>query len=1189
VSPALSTAADLLTVEFSHQKQVGLVERDEISKVLREQGMSARQGPDFVRLGELLGADGLLFLDVVNRETNQLLTACLAAVKPGVVLDYSEFPFPLPETGPWSKMLAQKFAPLFPKLDVLVKDAVPISLLNFRSAVRTTDGESLERQLTFVLFSQLVHVPEVFVLERQGLPLLAEEKDLKGLREEPFWNGSYLLEGIIDKSGYREGRITLGARLTPPGGQPPMDFEVEGERKKAAALTEQLVVKLLTRLKPQTSLREWKALDEANRYLEEAKWAWEWGMVPEALAASDAAWALGRKDEQCGTIRVRAAADLAVHDTPLAQRRRLEEAPFVRRAPRPWPPFWPGRKEVESANRALSAYEELCGMLSPEEPKLGSPLYYVGVETLLNASQLLQIFHYYPESRQPANEQLKELRARARTVSIWISRAPSVPRAYRSEAGVEPPERMFSNIEDHDLLLCETRYASLWQDRPEDCLDLYRDLLRSGNSVYFHQICGRTSMNPRLAAWTEQDEALLPHIWGSFVQELCNSTNALLRVEGRLFEFADASTEEQRKKATEAAVTELLATNQFHGEGESRYLISPETGDSLTLLAPFDSVGREYHRRYDPMERAFKFEKQKQYLASNTPFDPEMFSRVMLCIEYSVAEAKELQPLFNIYKSNLLASLESTDSRDRLREGIAKDDLWFLEVRLSWAQRLPVPQHLPMDGPAPRGPLEQRITSGSRFRSPAESNLVQGLSRTGSNVVARPPPVRHESGSRLSYQDWRQPPGNPGTGLSAREERSENLVTTARFYKIPRLALPPTPPGPFRMTVEGHRVLEGKVWFDVRYGWGTDWRAAAAVWDPGDAPPVVSAATITNGWRVIPYPGEDAGWNDASSGGWDEALNGVHFELFHGALYLSVWQGLMKRFLLQSNVWETLPIPVDKPTQLFALRDRLFAANEAAIYEILDNGQRTHLLASCRRRPSGSILDTLDTLGTPVLFPGPQNSLRASIGDKIYSWKNHDWEEVFSLPGIAAPAVFDDAIILRSKYPPAAKFWRLPKEGSEPELCWQEEWKISPPWSIGVPPPPYIKPVTGRGAKRQPELTLASAAVMSERSNLYFLAPHFDRSGQADEGQADFVCLQEGSSKPMAVPVQMPPGFRLSSNLSGPGWSGPVRFPSMRSVGALLLVGQPGAQGVMAIPWKDLESALSAEKARRLRISKAEE
>src|SRR5689334_6540850 len=53
----LTSAVDLLTVELSGRSGVALLERSQIDKVLSELALSANGGGDYVKLGEILGAD----------------------------------------------------------------------------------------------------------------------------------------------------------------------------------------------------------------------------------------------------------------------------------------------------------------------------------------------------------------------------------------------------------------------------------------------------------------------------------------------------------------------------------------------------------------------------------------------------------------------------------------------------------------------------------------------------------------------------------------------------------------------------------------------------------------------------------------------------------------------------------------------------------------------------------------------------------------------------------------------------------------------------------------------------------------------------------------------------------------------------------------------------------------------------
>jgi hypothetical protein len=237
-----STALDVLTAQLSGNPKLQLLERNEIEKVYREQGLSAGNRDYFLKLGQILGADGLLLLETVTEGTNQFLNVRLIAVKPGVVLIAEKFSWPVTDLTGWSSAFANHLNPLLPKLTVLVNDAIPISVVNLRSAVQSADALETERQLKLLTIHRLSQERQLFVLERQKMQLLTEEKDLK-LDDSAFWNGSYLLEGVVDQNGYSKETITINARLAPPKGGAPLQFEASGSRTNLTEVINQLATK----------------------------------------------------------------------------------------------------------------------------------------------------------------------------------------------------------------------------------------------------------------------------------------------------------------------------------------------------------------------------------------------------------------------------------------------------------------------------------------------------------------------------------------------------------------------------------------------------------------------------------------------------------------------------------------------------------------------------------------------------------------------------------------------------------------------------------------------------------------------------------------------------------------------------------------------------------------------------------
>ena len=296
-------AADLLTVEFSKNDKVHLVERSEIEKVIREQQLSLND-LDCLKLGRLLGADGLLALQSVAEGTNALLNAQLVAVKPGVILTDERFGLPAKDVSAWSANIVGHLEPLLPKLGVLPQDAIPLSVVNFHAGVRTAGAVELERQIFLLTVKRLVGVKRLFVLERKRMLALSEEKEMSTAEGEPFWNSKYLLDGTIDRNGFNPDVMTISARLIPPGGSLIL-IEASGSRTNCVEAVNQLTEKVLAALKLEANPVAWNAEEEADGFFKEAQWNLAWKIFPQARQSAEAAWALGKHDTDCMKLRVR--------------------------------------------------------------------------------------------------------------------------------------------------------------------------------------------------------------------------------------------------------------------------------------------------------------------------------------------------------------------------------------------------------------------------------------------------------------------------------------------------------------------------------------------------------------------------------------------------------------------------------------------------------------------------------------------------------------------------------------------------------------------------------------------------------------------------------------------------------------------------------------------------------------------
>jgi hypothetical protein len=1174
-----SIVSDLLAAELSRQPKLELLEREQIQKVYREQALS-KANRDYLKLGQVLGADGLLVLSPAVEGTNHFLQARLVAVKPAVVLDSARSSWPVADVSAWAHWLASHYAPLLPKLGVPRRDALPISVVNLRSAVRSVEAQDLERQLTSLITERLTREQELFVLERRRMDLLSGEKELAGLGDSEFWNGSYLLEGVLDRDGYSKQQATIHARLVPPKGGAPVEIVVQGARSQYGDLVEQLTARLLEALRQPSSRVVWKPEAEAAKYFDEAKWALKWGMVKEAQAAAESAWALGKRDLDCASVRMKSY--LAGRDTNTFSFEwhtnavsELNANAYVERwylADDKWAKYQslnafarrlPDTNAVASCLRTLEFYYEFSQSLPPESPRPDSEWYRLGLEALDAASLTLQRFYFLPQWQAGVKDDLSELRAVARAVAARISQFPPVRETYWIvDRTANADEFSITLGRLANIYRCKVDYGCFWQETPEDCVALYRDLLTSPVFVYLNdRFWFRGLERPLLCAWDRKDGARLPAVRDGFIGELKSSPDLVHRIEGLGLEMAWTKDVGQKAELFDAIVSTVLSnrltivTNNvdilggnldlgrlFLGvNGEVRWnglekLMHRYNTEVRPRLSALHQEYLDNARQRDEERKVFAaFRKQTELLKTTAPFDFVGFEGAFRFNQYTTNQAAELQPLLAAYKSNLVVQAQVTKGVEAL---IAGNGIRSVEN------------------------VQQRVND---VLAPKLPTANQQAKPTGASPVPTNKPAL-----------VRQP---------AREETvlATNALVAKRFFPIPleRVGAQRVD----RLAVVGERYRDGKLYIDVRYDGVTreqlGFGAAAAIWD-----------AKLQSWEIVSYPGYDGSARNSNIGFVSGTQEGLYFEIFGGDYYFSDRREI-KKFNPKTLKSETLRIPGDKFATFYTVHGRLLAANDETIMEILDKGQGTRVLASRRRFPPASTLDSLETLGMPVLFPGPGQTVRVSVGSKIYTWDGKDWQEAtaavlearrfFTQAGVDplrreelfipnAREVFENATLVRSE----GALWLLAHDAEAVERFWSDELRsdlAQPTWS----------PATG--------LPLSRGAVAMAGSNWFV---YLDRSyatitnggiaiHESQGRHGDLVFLDREFPGPLVIPLRFDPrrGTPPSNYAQTPEEAVTHCDPDspwMLFTGNQLVIGQRRIQGIWVIPAEELNAAFAPER-----------
>lgn len=1010
-------SADLLTAEFSRDAGITLLERDQVERIYRE---LAAGGQDFLKLGQVLGADGLLLLDSVEEGAaptpptgpipfatptppkTYALNARLVAVKPGVVLAAERFTVERDMIPAWASAYVRRLQPLLPKLVVLAKDAIPVSVVNLRSAVSSSEAPELEQQLQTLVVQRLSREPQLFVLERQKLQQATEEKGL--LKDETaFWNGAWLLEGVVDQNSYSKHTITLNVRLTPAKGGPPAQFEISGSRTNLTEVINALAVRVVAALKINSPVKEWNAVDEAAQFFEEAKWALNWGVYKQAQTAADAAWALGKRDLTCALLRGKSYvasvnADLTPYTTlgshfsagfnadgvPVSKppsEAFIQASIAQELAEHPWGAFYkrgakdrhggvvidyafatglPSPRNIEHAKRTLELYLEFCRTSPDGHPKVlsrgagwndwhNSDWYQLGIDELAAASRVLQNFYFTPQLDASVATQLAELRALVRAVATIIAESPTVRDSYFVGGRIATHDELeHSMTERPTIFSCMAEWGCFWQEKPEDTLELYRKLLASPVFCYIHGVFwNRGPLQPRLVAWNKNDRARLPILWDNFMSELDNSTNLLWQMEAKALAKTDAADEALGQKARQEWWS-LVRSNRAELVGNNVELLY--LGWRFEANAETEAMNREYWDKTIPaLKTKAVFEEQKKFLSEYQPYEFQTFVKVFREKGYSQQQALELLPLIAAYKSNLLARAQQGERGQKF---------------LFEANARSVDVH-----------LQRHVEAIAHPKTPPPPQQLTPPVMTATSAPTRP-------AKRLEAQ----------AGFS---DVMTNIIPIQKFLEIPLAGLDQDSLTSVQITA--HHMVADKLLLDLKleqviyygdaHGKRTGMRYATI-------PAIALLDTKTEGWQVIECEETDT---------LQQNLFYHHTTLWRDRVFTSQ-AGKVQKYNSTKKVWVELELPDVGNCALFVINDRLYGATHNLIVEILEGGDSMRILASNRRQPPASVLDR-ETLGangfvrgTPALFGDSSGNLGVITAKKVFSWDGNDWSEICTLP-----------------------------------------------------------------------------------------------------------------------------------------------------------------------------------------------
>ncbi|HBC86687.1 MAG TPA: hypothetical protein DCZ94_07025 [Lentisphaeria bacterium] len=518
----LQKEMDLLTAELSQDKDISVLERSSWNYIIREYEIS-KASANISGLGRKIGADTLIIIDKRKLNNADYIVSRLVSVDSGIIIDLNFWKAGADsETMKWPKAVKWQFKENIRKTGIHDSKKIPVSFLRFRLPSASPELIELENQLNALFKYRLMVEKNILVTEREDISKLVFENYLNN-QDAGFKTGRYLLEGSMQVTD--DGKVNVKMLINLPDGK---TFNIidSGKQDALPKLCDRLTEAFLKKIEMTSSPADWKTEDEARKYFEEAKWAFQCGLYKEAAGACESAWSLGCAEPGIQSLRIASYSyasypipegiDLSLHYTPNLIDVSKDDS------------------HIDSAITAMDLYKRYFSdkMKKNEEiPEVINTAHIdtakeLGIYTILASSRLLRCYY---EQKCITKDSMKTayLRKLLREVSEILFN-------YKTNTGTS-------------LYIIAGSYIPFWQDNIKDTESEYIKLLLKSREKAGTGFCDllremislhRDEHSPYFIDWSGKlsDDALDTE-FKSFVNSLCKSEVPQLQADGLWFKL----------------------------------------------------------------------------------------------------------------------------------------------------------------------------------------------------------------------------------------------------------------------------------------------------------------------------------------------------------------------------------------------------------------------------------------------------------------------------------------------------------------------------------------------------------------------------------------------------------------------------------------------------------------------------
>jgi hypothetical protein len=268
-----SPLVSLLEVQLSNNKNIKLIERTKIDKILQEQQLSAAgllERNNTIKIGQLLRADAFIILSLENQteKVGDLIRVRLAQTAHGLrLLDYFE-QIEASKPDEVAQKIIKRIESVLVKLSLPAGAAVPVGVVDIHRVQLGDKYRILERSLPKLLSVRLGIEPKIIMLEREDLKILQDEKLRTSGEDSKFWGSGVLIEGNLQP---KDGSLIISFNLRRPGGEGTKNIIIPVDPNEPSVAVDKAAKEIVQEILNAPPTGQWQLSAEAEQFYQQGQ------------------------------------------------------------------------------------------------------------------------------------------------------------------------------------------------------------------------------------------------------------------------------------------------------------------------------------------------------------------------------------------------------------------------------------------------------------------------------------------------------------------------------------------------------------------------------------------------------------------------------------------------------------------------------------------------------------------------------------------------------------------------------------------------------------------------------------------------------------------------------------------------------------------------------------------------------